>query len=60
MFVRKKMHSLEELVARDHPIAAFRTNHGGVMPDTKAKYTTCGRRNPAAYSFNQLVFEDSQ
>jgi len=60
MFVRKKMHSLEELVARDHPIAAFRTNHGGVMTDTKAKYTTFGRRNPAAYSFNQLVFEDSQ
>ena len=60
MFVRKKMHSLEELVARDHPIAAFRTNHGGVMPDTKAKDTTCRRRNPAAYSFNQLVFEDSQ
>jgi len=60
MFVRKKMHSLDELVARDHPIAAFRMDHGGVMTDTKAKYTTFGRRNPAAYSFNQLVFEDSQ
>jgi hypothetical protein len=30
------------------------------MTDTKAKHTTRGRRNPAAYSFNQLVFEDSQ
>jgi hypothetical protein len=40
MFVRKKMYPLEKLVARDHPIVAFRMNHGGVMADTKAKYTT--------------------
>jgi hypothetical protein len=40
MFLREKMHALEELVARDYPIAAFRMKHGGVMTDAKAKYTT--------------------
>jgi len=60
MFVRKKMHSLQELVAGDYPIAIRRTNYGGVMTDAKAKCAACGRRNPSAYSFNQIVFENSQ
>jgi len=60
MLADKKMHPLEELVASDYPIAIRRTNYGSVMTDAKAKYTTCGRRNPSAYAFNQLVFKNSQ
>jgi hypothetical protein len=60
MFADKKMHPLEELVARDYPIAIRTTNYSGVMTDAKAKYAACGRRNPSAYAFNQLVFENSQ
>jgi hypothetical protein len=60
MFADKKMHALEELVASDYPIAIRRTNYGGVMTDAKAKYTAWGRRNPSAYAFNQIVFENSQ
>jgi hypothetical protein len=52
------MHSLEELVAGDYPIAMVRMNHGGVMTDAKAKYAACGRRNPPVYSFNQIVFKN--
>ena len=60
MSLRKKMHPLDELVARDYPIRIRTTNYSGVMTYAKAKYATCGRRNPAAYAFNQLVFENSQ
>ena len=60
MFADKKMYPLEELVTGDYPIGIRRTKYCGVMADAKAKYATCGRRNPAAYAFNQLVFENSQ
>lgn len=60
MFADKKMHPLEELIAGDYPIAIRWTNYGGVMTDAKAKCAACGRRNPSVYSFNQIVFENSQ
>ncbi len=36
MFVDEEMNALEELIAGDDPIAAFRTNQSGVMADAHA------------------------
>jgi hypothetical protein len=35
VFVDKEMDTLEELVARNHPIFAFGMDQGGIVADTK-------------------------
>jgi hypothetical protein len=60
MLVGKEMHVLQELVACDNPILVARANNGGIVPDSKQQCAALGRRDPAAYTFNQLVFVNSQ
>ena len=60
MFIDEEVNAFQELIARNNPVPASRTEQSSVVADPKPQRAALRRRDSSADALDQFVFENSQ